>query len=268
MKPSRAKGSRKITAAEVRRWVGNSKRSKLGPAQCNEIAEALTSYRWPADPPSPPGSPWVPREIDGDPDRWWDFKATTEAAKALLKSAPAMLSHWEGQRWTSQTRDGFDVIKALGDALFLAMPYIEWPFGYYERQARRRQPKPWHTMAVIIANLVIKVLIESGQNAPGITRNSVVVRVIRNALVRMDFPNSKMITPSAIGMHLERWDKKYGLTPNRVAALTTKQLAAICDRELPNVASYPLGSDVVAWRRKWLRQIATAQKNTIRRKKH
>ena len=100
MTTSSAKIKRTITAAEVQEWVGKSSKSMMGKAQFREIAAGLTSYRWPADPPPPPGSPWVPREADTDSNRWWDFAAVTEAAKTLLKNAPAMLSHWEGQHST------------------------------------------------------------------------------------------------------------------------------------------------------------------------
>jgi hypothetical protein len=262
---SSGKNKRTIIAAEVQEWVGKPSKSMMGKEQFREIAASLTSYRWPADPPPPPGTPWVPREIEPDPNRWWDFEAVTEAAKTLLRNAPAMLSHWEGQRWAPQTRNGFDVIKALGDALFSAMPYIEWPFGYYERQGRSKRPKPWHIMALVIARLVITAMIEADHNEPGITRSSIVVRIVSNALIRMGFPNAKMITPAAIGMHLTRWNEKFGLTPNGIAALTTKQGADICDRELPNVASYPLSSDVIAWRQEWLRQIARAQGDDAQR---
>ncbi len=237
----------------------------MGEAQFRKIAVGLTRFKWPADPAPPPGSAWVPREIETDLNRWWDFEAVTEAAKTLLRNAPAMLSHWEGQRWAPQTRNGFEVIKALGDALFSAIPYIEWPFGYYERQGRSKRPKPWHIMALVIAKLVINVMIEAGHNDPGITRNSIVVRIVYNALIRMGFSNVSMITPAAIGIHLTRWNEKFGLTPNRIAALTTNQFSDICDHDLPNIASYPLGSDVVAWRREWLRQIAKVQGDNVQR---
>jgi hypothetical protein len=144
-----------------------------------------------------------------------------------------MLSHWEGQRWAPQTRGGFDAIKTLGDALFYAIPYIEWPLGYYEQKTGSKRPKPWHSMALVIARLVIKVIVEAGHSEPGITRNSVVVRIVRNALIRMNFLDVKMTTPAAIGAHLTRWDKKFGLTPDGIAALTTKQAAEICDHVLP-----------------------------------
>jgi hypothetical protein len=77
-------------------------------------------------------------------------------------------------------------------------------------------------MALIVARLVIGVMVEAGHNDPGISRNSVVARVVRKALIRMNFSNSQMITLTAIAAHLTRWDKKYGLTAAGIAALTTK----------------------------------------------
>jgi len=222
VKISRAKESRTITAAEVREWFGNSGKSKLDEAQYSEIAAGLTKFRWSGDPPPPPDSPWIPKEIESDPNRWWDFRAATDAAKLLMGSVPPMLSHWDGQRWAPETRGGYDAIKSLGNALSTAMPYIEWPFGYYKRQTRPKRPKAWHTMALVVAWLVIRVMVQAGHDNPGITRNSVVVRVVRNALIRMNFSNSGIITLTAIGAHLTRWDKRFGLTPKGIAALTTK----------------------------------------------
>ena len=220
MKISRAKESRTITAAEIREWFGNSGKSKLDEAQYSEIAAGLTKFRWPADPPPPPDSRWIPKEIEADPNRWWDFRAATD--KLLMGSVLPMLSHWEGQRWAPETRGGYDAIKSLGDALSTAIPYIEWPFGHYKRQTRPKRPKAWHTMALVVAGLVIRVMVEAGHDDPGITRNSVVVRVVRKALIRMNFSNSQMITLTAIGAHLTRWDKRFGLDPKGIAALTTK----------------------------------------------
>jgi hypothetical protein len=126
---SSPKVSRKITAAEVQEWAGRSSKVKLGQAQCSEIAAGLTRLRWPGDPPAVPGSPWLTKEPEPEPDRWWDFEAATEAAKLLNHSIPRMLSHWEGLRWAPETRGGYDAIKTLGEALSTAMPYVEWPLG-------------------------------------------------------------------------------------------------------------------------------------------
>jgi len=111
-------------------------------------------------------------------------------------------------------------LSGLGEALSTGMPYIEWPFGYYERQSHPKRPKTWHMMALLVAQLVIRVMVEIGHEDPGITRNSVVARVVRKALIRMNFPNSNMITLTAIGAHLTRWDKSFGLTPKGIVSLS------------------------------------------------
>jgi hypothetical protein len=214
---------RAITATEVREWFGSSCRAQLGDAQYGEIAAYLTKWSWPSDPPNPPSSPCLPKdEIETNPNHWWDFQGASNAAKTLLASVPAMLSHWDGPRWAPETNAGDEAIKTLSDALSVAMPYIEWPFGQYERQTGRKQPQAWHIPAVLIAHVIVKAMIKAEHDEPGITRNSVVVRVVRKALIRMGFPHLEMVTASAIGAHPTRWDKKFGLTPKGIAALTTK----------------------------------------------
>jgi hypothetical protein len=213
---------RTITPAEIQIWFGNSKNaSSLTQAQYSEIAAHLTRCRWPSDPPAPGKSPRFPRMIEHDSNKFWDFKAAIDAMTTLRDSIPAMLSHWEGQQWAPETRQGYELIQMLGAAISKAAPYIEWPFGHSERRAGRKKRKGWHLPAVIFANLIIKELVQAGHD-PGITRNSVVVRVVFRALHRMNFPNLKMITHSAIGMHLARWDKEFGLTPRTNRTLTTK----------------------------------------------
>ena len=213
---------RNITAAEVREWFGNSRTVQLSDVQYREIACRFTKIRWPQDPPAAPDSPWVPSKKMDDPDRWWDFQGCSEAAKKLLGSLPAMTSHWDSLRWAPETRAGSEVIKTLTDALSAAMQYIEYPFGYYERQTGRKMPKAWHTPTLIIARIIIDAMVEAGHEQPGISRNSVVVRIVLKALIRMRYPDVEMITATAIGTHLERWDRKFGLTPRGIAALTAK----------------------------------------------
>jgi hypothetical protein len=212
--------SRVITGAEVKGWFGNSCNARLGCAQYGEIAACLTKFRRPSDTPD---FPRFPKDaIEARLNRWWDFKAASDAAKTLLDSVPAMASHWDGLRWAPETCGGYEAIKTLGDALVIALPYIEWPFGHYQRQTGRKRPKAWHIPAVLIAHVIVKAMIGAGHNEPGITRNSVVVRVVHKALIRMRFPDSEMITATAIGAHLTRWDEKFGLTPKGIGALTTK----------------------------------------------
>ena len=160
--------------------------------------------------------------MDDNPDRWWDFHGSSEAAKKLLGSLPAMTAHWDCLRWAPETRAGSEVLKTLTAALSAAMPYIEWPLGYFERQTGRKKPKAWHTPSVIIARIIINAMVEAGHEQPGISRNSVVVRIVLKALIRMRYPDLEMITATAIGTHLERWDKRFGLTPKGIAALTAK----------------------------------------------
>jgi hypothetical protein len=219
VKARRHASSRTITATEVRDWFGKSRQSLLGNAQYREIAAYLTKIRWPSD-TGPLFQPCPVATESDESDRYWDFDAAFDAAKLLLESMPAMLRHWNGLLWAPETRGGHPAIKALQDTLTVALPYIEWPFGKYERQTGRKQPKAWHLPAVMVARVVVKAMIEAGHDEPGITRNSVVVRIVRKALIRMGVLNE--ITTSAVGAHLTRWDKKYGLTPKGIAALTTK----------------------------------------------
>ena len=211
------KTSRKISAAEVKQWFGNSRQAQLLGSQYREIAARLTKFHWPGDPPAPADAPWLPEMITEPDDRWWDFRAATDAAKTLRDSMPKMLVFQEGLQWAPETRDGYGAIKDLERALFAALPYIEWPFGYYERRTGYKRPKEWHTYARLIARLAIDQMIKAGSVKPGIARNSVVVRVVQRALIRIGIPQSKTLSKTAIGMHLTRWDAKYGLLPRPTA---------------------------------------------------
>jgi hypothetical protein len=165
----------------------------------------------PSDPPGTPPSAWRQEPAIKD-DRWWDFQSAAAAANRLLDDLPRMLRHWDRLRWAPETRDGFEKIKALGDALSLALPYIEFPLGKYERATHhtRSRPKPWHIPALVIANIVVEALIKSGAHSPRTTRNSTVVRIVRAAFVRMDYQNIGMITTDAIGAYLTRRSAKFG----------------------------------------------------------
>ena len=156
MKLSSARTCGIIKPAEVREWFGNSRTVQLSDAQYREIACRLTNIRWPSDLPAASDSLWLPgEEAEDNPDRWWDFHGSSEAAKKLLSSLPAMTAHWDRLRWDPETRAGSQVIKTLTDALSAAMPYIEWPFGYFKRQTGRKTPKVWHTPSVVIARITI-----------------------------------------------------------------------------------------------------------------
>lgn len=213
---------RTIAAAEVEGWFGKSNRSQLGDAQYREIAAQLTKWRWPSDPINPSNT-LSSDEAEIGYSTYWDFKAAIDAAKLLLDSMPAMLRHWDGLQWAPETRGGYPAISALQKDLLTALPYIEWPFGRYERRTGRKRAKSWHLPAVLVAKALIKCAADAKQIEPSLTRNSVAVRVVRKALIRMGFKDINTVTASAVAAHLARWDKKYGLTSKGIAALTTKQ---------------------------------------------
>lgn len=208
---------RTITANEVESWFGNSSAARLKEKQYSEIAAKLTRFKW-SDEPAKVGPP--NKLTEDDQDRWWDFKAVPDAAKLLYASLPAMRRHWKSLERGPETQGGDSVILDLGQALEKALPYIEWPFGKYKRTTGRKIPKDWHLPAVLIAKVIVRALVESGHTSPAISKNSVVARIVRRALIRMRYLNE--IDTSAIAAHLTRWNKTYGLTPNGIQALITK----------------------------------------------
>jgi hypothetical protein len=216
----RTVGSRTITAAEVESWFGRSKKLKLRPEKYSEIAAGLTKMRWPSDPPASKGR--SNGRSQKSASGFWNFEAATKAAKTLLDDLPAMLLHWKDPEWSADNRAAYAATKSLDEALSTAMPYIEWPLGRYSPQTGRKRPKDWHMHSVLVAKLVMQALVDAGEHKPAFTHNSLVVRIIHKALVRMDFPNSGTLSLDAIGMHLARWDEKYGLLPKDAAAVVTK----------------------------------------------
>jgi hypothetical protein len=208
---------RTISAAEVKQWVGASSKAKLTDAQYDQIAVRLTKFRWNSDPPPSPSR--GPKLIDGSDERWWDIKATTKAARTLRDSMPKMLAFQKTLQWAPETRDGYNAIDALKKALVAASPYIEHPFGGKGAGGRKRA-KQWHIYAFLIAQLIIDEMIKAGHPKPGITRNSVVVRVVQKALKRMGVDKSGILSTSTIGMYLTRRNNKYG--PAFKNAMTTK----------------------------------------------
>jgi hypothetical protein len=180
---------RPITAAEVNAWSACCRSPWPGEA-CTEIAACLTKMQWPGDLPPKPGAP-PPDPTTEDP--WWDTRAATAAVKALNDDIPAMLWHWEraAHPWSPETRDGYAAIKALRDALVHALPYVEWPFGKYERQTYRNRPWPskWHIPAIVVAGIIGDALMKAGRPSKSTARDSVLVKIVRRALIRMGYPD-------------------------------------------------------------------------------
>ncbi|MGC2222380.1 MAG: hypothetical protein WA624_08430 [Methylocella sp.] len=114
---------------------------------------------------------------------------------------PAMLSYWDGLQWAPETRGGYEAIKALDTALSLALPYIEFPFGKYERKTHRHRPKDWHMAAIVIARIFIEAMIKSVGKTPSLERKSRLIVVVNEVMRRMNY---KSVTDSAISRHLIR----------------------------------------------------------------
>jgi hypothetical protein len=199
--PDRA--TRKITSIEVREWFGNSRKFQLNDLQYEEIAVRLTKFRRRGDPTDPARLPWSPDEGAADDERWWDFRAVVDASKLLLNSLPLMLAHLDQQRRFPETLKRYAAIKALEEAITAALPEIENPFGPYTPRAGRKQPKDWHMPAILIARMLIEIVIKAEKAKPATSRNSVLVKVVARALIRMGY----RAEISAIAMHLTRWEK-------------------------------------------------------------
>jgi hypothetical protein len=202
--------------------VGISSKIKLREPQYSRLAARFTKFRWPSDPPLARSS----RRYNpvSEPDqRLWDFKAATKSAQTLRDSIPKMLEFQKTLLWAPETQNGYAAIKALETALTSALPYIEWPFGESKKATGQKRAKEWHTYAHLLARDMIGEMIAAGYPQPGITRNSVVVRVVQKALRRMKIPHSQSLSLTTIGAYLTRQHKKFGLFPPKdISVLTTK----------------------------------------------
>ncbi|HEY4981610.1 MAG TPA: hypothetical protein VII24_06650 [Pseudolabrys sp.] len=221
VKPIPKIDKRTITPAEVMEWSAHGRKPWPSEA-CDEIASRLTKMRWPGDPDTPymPRSPSWPKGWDPPPsdpaaiDPWWDPKKAAIAAKALRDDIPAMLWHWHWMQWTPaetrpgqkpmRLRGGYEAIEQFRIALNAALPYIEWPFGKYERQDHRKKSRPsnWHMYAVVIAGIISRALVQSGRRrAPSFARDSAAARAVYEALSRMGHP---YVDANTIATHLIR----------------------------------------------------------------
>jgi hypothetical protein len=196
-----------ITSDEVRAWFGTTVKGQLRKQRYAGIAKALNGFQWATDPP-------IVEELTTpvpEDDRFWDFAAADQAAETLLESVPKMLAFWKGLQWAPETRAGCQIIRDLERSLNAAAPLIKHPFGPPGPRTPRVGTKDWHIAAVLIANIVLEALLETGQSSPSIARNSIAVRVVHNALKRLGFRRANMVTSAAVAMHLGRWNDQFGL---------------------------------------------------------
>jgi hypothetical protein len=148
-------------------------------------------------------APTLPDPGSVETNGWWDeFQGAADAVDKLRASIPAMLARLK----RLETRGCHDAVKVLGDALATAMPYLN-PCGKHKRRTGRKQPKDWCIPTIVIADIIIKALVASGHDSPNLDRDSVVVRIVRTALMRMNYGT---VTLGAVSEHLKRWAAKYG----------------------------------------------------------
>jgi hypothetical protein len=181
---------------------------------CADLAGVLSGWRWASDPPKPSLSrEMAPEEVEEAEAQWWNFRGAITSARELSGAIPKMLKHWEGLRKWPETRDGYDAIEKLREALATATPYIELPFGPYEPAIGQKSPKPWHLPAVLIAGLLISALAKSTNRSQSLGKNSVIIRVVCKALNRMGHCEKK-IDAGAVSKYVTRWREKNGELPN------------------------------------------------------
>lgn len=190
-----------ITALEVRRWLD---RFSIG-LDSNVYQSVADHFQYMAErrnaPKKKPSHELVANTIV------WDFKNVSKAAKIVLANIPTMLASWDRMLPTSETRAGYEAIRVLGESLSSAMPYVEYPWGYYEEN-RRHPPKDWHLPAVLIANTITRALLQSGHRRPAMSSgNTILSQIIQTVLERM---GHKKIETGAIAQHLLRWYERAG----------------------------------------------------------
>ena len=157
-------------------------------------------------------------------DPWWNPDLAAARAKALLDDVPAMLWHWHRMQATPDEtrpgqkpvhlRGGYDAIQRLRVALDAALPYIEFPFGEYERQDHRKKkrPKPWHAHAVGITPLIANALRQSGKLVRGATHNSALVRIVCRGVGPELDSDENIVKPTAVAAMLTDWYAEFDRT--------------------------------------------------------
>ena len=199
-----------ISAAEIEGWFKSSRTLAPSSAQCEDLAQALSGWRWPSVPPKPSQCrEMIPHEVEEMEAEWWNVKGAIAAAKELGAAIPNMLKHSEGLGRWSETRGGYEAIEKLREALVTAKPYIEFPLGPYEPAKGQKSPKPWHLAAVLVAGLLVSTMDEFTSRS--LAKNSVIVRVVRQALNRMGYPQQEAGT---VSQYLSRWRERWGGLPN------------------------------------------------------
>ena len=197
-----------ITGEEVQGWFERFSKPHPSADDCSELAWFITGIAWPDPNPL----------HDAGVATVWNFDGVPKAAKILLANLPLMLSPFAVPAIRPGDHVGRAALVELQAALERAVPYLESP--YRRTDNNRHRLKSWHVPAALLKFPIFGALVRAGHRRPGITRNSIVVGVLRLALERMGHGT---IEPGAIGQHLTRW-----LT---ASGMTTNDLVALCDHD-------------------------------------
>jgi hypothetical protein len=222
MNTSRSERYRPIKAEEIAAWYGTFLKPVLSAEQFDAIAKAINGWWWPGDEPPADASPETEaasRKYMEEAIYLWDFKQVTKAAKTLLDKLPAI----QRQRTKLVPHDyvGLGALEQLSILLTETMPMIEFPWGPGDtREGRPHISKLWQSYALLIGQTIIPEMSKAGHETTSISRNSVIVRIVREVMMRMKIEGAH-VTETAISAFLVRWDKFYGLTPQGVETLMT-----------------------------------------------
>jgi hypothetical protein len=223
MSTSRSERSRPIKADEIAGWYGTFLKPVLTAKQFDALANSINGWFWPGDENA--ANACTEKEAvhcrhTKEAAYLWDFEKVTEAARTLLDNFAAVQSL--RKRLMPDDHDALDALEQMKISLTETMPMIEFPFGpVHTRPRPPNTSKPWRTYALALSHAIIPEMTKAG-HVISISKNSVLVRIIREVMLRMKIPGAH-VTDSAISAFLIEWDRYYGLTPQGVEALTTNE---------------------------------------------
>jgi hypothetical protein len=167
-----------VEPAEVREWFECHGKPWPTEAAYGAIAGLLSRMRWGSDPPDFD-------RVTGEQPRW-SAEEIAESARLLHAMTPAMVKYWETRRASAENNEAYFAMLVLRDAMMLALPHIEY-LGKSYAKPKAKNWVVWHLIAIAIAYYVREALIESGHDAPKLSKNTPTIKIVHKALLRMNF---------------------------------------------------------------------------------
>jgi hypothetical protein len=218
----RAPDMSNFTVSQLRELLGRHSPSLLD----KDAEEVVTVVRRMAQQATAPGSADPPpdfldrRSWDVSvvaPSEWiWDIGAVAEAAKTLHSALPTIARWWAGLFPSDATRKGRAAMDDLAEPLDRALYYLRYPLGEYEplppnQIGGKLGHKPWHIPAVILANMLDRMLRRPGDaRLPPFSHGSRLTIAIHAILTDLGLKPGEV---SAVAAYIERWWGKYGRLP-------------------------------------------------------